>query len=149
MATFIKGRWINLDKVIEIELFESKTSLALPLRRASDLPKNAWAFRLASPIWKLSLKTTGRYGPPRPPLSLTCRAPGTPQPRGIDMGGKGAGVPLSVKRRKQLFRAVVEIQDRGVGPVVTRRRVAKLFGVTEAQVRRIEEEGLEGQWPPL
>jgi hypothetical protein len=65
------------------------------------------------------------------------------------MAGKGAGGDLSIERRMELFQAVVEIQDRGVDPVVTRRRVAKLFGVTETQVRKIEEEGLEGQWPPL
>jgi hypothetical protein len=65
------------------------------------------------------------------------------------MSGKGAGSPLPLERRMELFRTVVEIHDRGVGPVVTPRRVARQFGVTEAQVRKIEEEGIEGQWPPL
>jgi hypothetical protein len=49
----------------------------------------------------------------------------------------------------ELFQAVVETQDSGVDTVLTRRRIAKQFGVTERTVRRIEDEGLEGQWPPL
>jgi hypothetical protein len=56
---------------------------------------------------------------------------------------------LPVEQRMELFQAVVETQDAGVDTVVTRRRIAKRFGVTERAVRRIEEEGLEGEWPPL
>ena len=56
---------------------------------------------------------------------------------------------LPLERRMELFQAVVETQDSGVDTVVTRRRIAKRFGVTERTVRRIEDEGLEGQWPPL
>jgi hypothetical protein len=56
-------------------------------------------------------------------------------------------MPLAL--RKKLFRAIVETQDKGIDTVVTRRRVARLFHVTERDVRRIEEEGLQGEWPPL
>jgi hypothetical protein len=56
---------------------------------------------------------------------------------------------LPVEQRMELFQAVVETQDAGVDKVVTRRRIARRFGVTERAVRRIEEEGLEGEWPPL
>ena len=56
---------------------------------------------------------------------------------------------LPLERRMELFQAVVETQDSGVDTVLTRRRIAKQFGVTERTVRRIEDEGLEGQWPPL
>jgi hypothetical protein len=59
------------------------------------------------------------------------------------------GHQLSVEKRMELFQAVVETQDAGVDTVVTRRRIARRFGVTERAVRRIEEEGLEGEWPPL
>ena len=59
------------------------------------------------------------------------------------------GHQLPVERRMELFQAVVELQDTGVDTVVTRRRVAKQFGVTERDVRRIEEEGLQEEWPPL
>ena len=31
----------------------------------------------------------------------------------------------------------------------SRKAVAERFGVTEQQVRRIEQEGLHGSWPPL
>jgi DNA-directed RNA polymerase sigma subunit (sigma70/sigma32) len=35
-------------------------------------------------------------------------------------------------------------------PVVrSRRAVAAQFGVSEQRVRQIEQEGLEGKWPPL
>jgi hypothetical protein len=65
-----------------------------------------------------------------------------------DKADKAAGgMPLAL--RKKLFRAIVETQDKGNDAVVTRRRVAKRFGVTEHVVRRIEEDGLEGEWPPL
>ena len=56
---------------------------------------------------------------------------------------------LPVERRMELFQAVVELQDEGLDNVRTRQRVAKRFGVTERDVRRIEEEGLQGEWPPL
>ena len=56
---------------------------------------------------------------------------------------------LPLERRMELFQAVVETQDSGVDTVLTRRRIAKQFGVTERTVRRIEDEGLEGEWPPL
>jgi hypothetical protein len=31
----------------------------------------------------------------------------------------------------------------------SRRAIAERFGVSEAQVRTIEREGLDGDWPPL
>jgi hypothetical protein len=49
---------------------------------------------------------------------------------------------LPMEQRMELFQAVVETQDAGVDTVVTRRRIAKRFGVTERAVRQIEEEGL-------
>ncbi len=52
-------------------------------------------------------------------------------------------------RRKEIFLAVVEAQDQGVGVVASRVAVAERFGVTEAEVRDIEREGLAAQWPPL
>jgi hypothetical protein len=50
-----------------------------------------------------------------------------------------------VEKCIEVFQAVVETQD----TVVTRRRIARQFGVTGREVRLIEEEGLEGEWPPL
>jgi len=56
---------------------------------------------------------------------------------------------LPESRRKEIFQALVETQDRNVGVAQSRRLVARQFGVSESQVRDIEEEGLDGQWPPL
>jgi hypothetical protein len=56
---------------------------------------------------------------------------------------------LAVERRMELFQALVETQDQGLDAVRSRQRVAKRFGVTERDVRKIEEEGLTQQWPPL
>jgi hypothetical protein len=56
---------------------------------------------------------------------------------------------LEESRRQEVFRALVEAQDQGVGVVGSRKEVAKRFGLSDRQVRRIEEEGLAHQWPPL
>ncbi len=53
-------------------------------------------------------------------------------------------------RRKEIFLALVELQDEGgVSVAQSRRKIAERFGVNEFQIRLIESEGLEGQWPPL
>ena len=52
-------------------------------------------------------------------------------------------------RRKEIFFALVETQDREVGVVRSRKIVADRFGVSEHQVKQIEQEGLDGEWPPL
>jgi hypothetical protein len=57
--------------------------------------------------------------------------------------------PLSQERRKEIFLALVEAQDRELGVAESRKVIAAQFGVSEAQIRQIEREGLEGQWPPL
>ena len=57
--------------------------------------------------------------------------------------------PLSQEQRREVFRALVEAQDRAMTVPQSRKAVAERFGVTEQQVRRIEQEGLHGSWPPL
>jgi hypothetical protein len=57
--------------------------------------------------------------------------------------------PLSEARRKEIFLALVEAQDHEVGVVQSRKMVAERFGVSDSQVRKIEREGLDQQWPPL
>jgi hypothetical protein len=52
-------------------------------------------------------------------------------------------------RRKDLFRALVDAQDQGMSVLQSRHVVAKRFRVTDRQVRRIEQEGLDNGWPPL
>ncbi len=52
-------------------------------------------------------------------------------------------------RRKEIFFSLVEAQDQKLGVVQSRKLMVENFGVTEREVRRIEEEGIEKQWPPL
>jgi DNA-directed RNA polymerase sigma subunit (sigma70/sigma32) len=51
--------------------------------------------------------------------------------------------------RKEIFLALVEAQDQEVGVVRSRKLVAQRFGVSEQQVRQIEQEGIDQEWPPL
>jgi len=62
---------------------------------------------------------------------------------------EGGDKQLSVELRMELFRALVEAQDQEVGTVRSRQMIAERFGVPENEVRRIEEEGLQEEWPPL
>jgi hypothetical protein len=52
-------------------------------------------------------------------------------------------------RRKEIFLALVNAQDHEVDVADSRRLMVKRFGVSESQVRQIEREGMENQWPPL
>jgi hypothetical protein len=56
---------------------------------------------------------------------------------------------LSEARRKEIFLALVEAQDHDMGVAQSRRLIADRFGVSEGQIRQIEREGLDQQWPPL
>lgn len=57
--------------------------------------------------------------------------------------------PLPEDRRKEVFLALVEAQDGETGVPQSRTLVAQRFGLTEQQVRDIEREGLDREWPPL
>lgn len=52
-------------------------------------------------------------------------------------------------RRREVFLALVETQDQAVGVAQSRTMVAERFGLTVHQVKEIEREGLEHEWPPL
>ncbi len=56
---------------------------------------------------------------------------------------------LSLAERMEVFQALVEAQDRNMTVAQSRKTVAERFGIGEEQVRRIEREGLDGNWPPL
>ena len=56
---------------------------------------------------------------------------------------------LPEPRRKDIFLALVEAQDHGMSPAESRKVVGERFGVSEGQVRQIEREGLDNDWPPL
>jgi DNA-directed RNA polymerase sigma subunit (sigma70/sigma32) len=57
--------------------------------------------------------------------------------------------PLAEDRRKEIFFAIVDAQDRQMDVAQSRKVVSEKFGVTESQVRQIEREGMDNQWPPL
>ena len=53
-------------------------------------------------------------------------------------------------RRMEIFQALVEVQDTGAVSVPqSRKLIAERFGVSEYQLKQIELEGLDRQWPPL
>jgi hypothetical protein len=49
----------------------------------------------------------------------------------------------------EIFLALVQAQDREVGVARSRQLIASRFGVSEDQIRRIEDEGIDHEWPPL
>ena len=56
---------------------------------------------------------------------------------------------FSEAQRKQVFLALVQAQDRKLSVAQSRQEVAGQFGVSEARVQQVEQEGLEKEWPPL
>ena len=58
-----------------------------------------------------------------------------------------ADKPLSPARRMEVFLAVVNSPDRQMTMTQSRTEVAERFGISERQVRWIEQEGLECEWP--
>jgi hypothetical protein len=56
---------------------------------------------------------------------------------------------LPETRRKEVFLALVDAQDHDLTVAQSRKVVAARFGISEGEVRRIEREGLDHDWPPL
>jgi hypothetical protein len=57
---------------------------------------------------------------------------------------------LTIKERKDIFRSLVSTQDTGLISVPESvQQVSKQFEITETQLRQIQEEGIEKEWPPL
>ena len=56
---------------------------------------------------------------------------------------------LAEDRRKEIFLAIVEAQDRQMDVAQSRKMATEKFGVSESLVRQIEREGMDNQWPPL
>jgi transcription elongation GreA/GreB family factor len=57
---------------------------------------------------------------------------------------------LTVAERKEIFHTLVVAQDNGdLSVSESRQQVTKQYEITEAQLRQIEDEGLEKEWPPL
>lgn len=51
--------------------------------------------------------------------------------------------------RKKIFLALVNAQDHDMPVAQSRKAIAERFSISEAQVREIEREGIDRQWPPL
>lgn len=58
-------------------------------------------------------------------------------------------IDLTEPQRREIFHSLVEAQDRGLGVDRSRRQVAAQFGVSVLDVKQIEVEGLDNEWPPL
>ena len=65
------------------------------------------------------------------------------------MAKQEASRRLSEDERRAVFLALVAAQDMGAGVVRSRKEVAEQFGISDREVRRIEQEGIDAGWPPL
>lgn len=52
-------------------------------------------------------------------------------------------------RRQEIFLALVNAQDQEMTVDQSRKLIAEQYKVSQGQVRLIEREGIEQQWPPL
>jgi hypothetical protein len=57
--------------------------------------------------------------------------------------------PLREEKRKDAFRALVELQDEGLTTEQSRVQVAAQFSIDVREIRNVEREGISKQWPPL
>ena len=57
---------------------------------------------------------------------------------------------LTIQQRQEIFQALVATQDLNLMSVgESRQHIEKQFDITDSQLRQIEDEGLEKEWPPL
>ncbi len=57
---------------------------------------------------------------------------------------------LTVQQRKEIFHSFVSAQDTGAMTVLQSvRHVTKQFEITESELKLIQDEGIEKEWPPL
>jgi hypothetical protein len=66
------------------------------------------------------------------------------EPRDMQM----ADGPIEEKR-KAIFRALVELQDKGCATEPSRIRIADQFSISVSEVQHVEREGIAKNWPPL
>ena len=52
-------------------------------------------------------------------------------------------------RYKEIFRALVELQDQGCATESSRIRIADQFCISVSEVQHVEREGIAKKWPPL
>jgi hypothetical protein len=56
---------------------------------------------------------------------------------------------LTLQQRRDIFRDLVATQDLGIPVRQSYQVISERFEITESQLRQIEEEGLDKEWPPL
>ena len=56
---------------------------------------------------------------------------------------------LTLQQRREIFLALVNTQDMVANVPRSRQIVTEKFDISEAQLKQIEEEGLDKEWPPL
>jgi hypothetical protein len=56
---------------------------------------------------------------------------------------------LTLQQRRDIFLDLVNTQDTVTNVPRSRQIVTEKFDISESQLRQIEEEGLEKEWPPL
>ncbi len=57
---------------------------------------------------------------------------------------------LTTQQRQEIFHTLVATQDLGLMTVAQSvQYVMKQYDITEAQLRQIEDEGIDKEWPPL
>jgi hypothetical protein len=56
---------------------------------------------------------------------------------------------LAEPSRREIFRLLVSAQDMEMSVEESHEYIRDRFGLTAREVRRIEHEGLERDWPPL
>ena len=52
-------------------------------------------------------------------------------------------------QRREIFKALVVVQDKGESVVKSRKTIGEQFDIGEHQMGKIEREGLDHEWPPL
>ena len=65
------------------------------------------------------------------------------------MNASDNGSQIPEDRRREIFAALVEAQDKEMSVSQSRTAVAERFGISATQLREIEREGLDNTWPPL
>ena len=53
------------------------------------------------------------------------------------------------EKQKEIFRALVNLQDKGYGTEWSRNKIANQFSISVSEVQHVEREGIAKNWPPL
>lgn len=56
---------------------------------------------------------------------------------------------LPEDRRREVFAALVAVQDGGLSVTASREKVAAEQGISQQDLQKIEREGIDAGWPPF